>query len=167
MFVKLSLYHILIFFRNAFGILLLNSLPDFIETWIVKEILPQYQTSKLSGPWNTTVKTPVGDIAYKASVFSHDCETPVLVITIQQNESSGSNGDFQILSRIGITKREIETLSYLPLGYTNQQIATAMEISVSGVKKHLKNLNKKLDAAGRLETLLCAMSLREELASQL
>lgn len=111
-----------------------------------------------------TVETPVGKMSYSANVFPRDAETPVLVITIQQHES---NGDFQILSRIGLTKREIETLSYLPLGYTNQQIATAMAISVSGVKKHLRNLGKKLNTAGRLETLFRALSLKEELGPEL
>ena len=78
--------------------------------------------------------------------------------------ASGPTEDFDLLARIGITGREAEILAYLPLGYTNRDIADAMEITVNGVKKHLRRIGRKLDAGGRTEILYKALMKKREIA---
>jgi DNA-binding CsgD family transcriptional regulator len=85
-------------------------------------------------------------------------DQPVLVLQIDPH---GCSEDFSALTKQGFSAREIETLSYLPLGYTNRQIAMAMGITVDGVKKHLKNLGRKLEATGRSEILYRALWLKK------
>ncbi len=87
-----------------------------------------------------------------------------LVIKLSTHEPSE---DFSILSSIGITQREIEELEYLPLGYSNQQIALAMDIKEITVKKHLRNAGRKLDASVRTELLYNAMVKKKSLTIEM
>lgn len=152
------------FLRDAMSTPHSDELPEFVRTWVLETIIPQYRMSNLLGPWQIDKKSPAGDISCRAHLFSHPYHQPILVIRFRQHETAV---DFQILSHGGITQREIEVLSYLPLGYTNQQIATAMDISVSGVKKHLRKLSDKLDTTGRSETLYQALHLKQQLEQQM
>ena len=51
------------------------------------------------------------------------------------------------------TARELEILRLLNSGATNQEIADALVVAVSTVKKHISNLLTKLDATNRVEAL--------------
>jgi DNA-binding CsgD family transcriptional regulator len=79
---------------------------------------------------------------------------------------NGPTEDFDALSAMGLTKRETMVLSYLPLGYSNAQIAMALDIGEDGVKKHLSNISRKLDASGRAEILYKAMLRKREINSK-
>jgi DNA-binding CsgD family transcriptional regulator len=48
-----------------------------------------------------------------------------------------------------LTPRELEVLSLLPQGYTNQQIAERLKITETTVKNHLTNIYGKLGVKGR------------------
>jgi DNA-binding CsgD family transcriptional regulator len=50
-----------------------------------------------------------------------------------------------------LTPREADILSYLPLGYTNAQIATALGTSPRTVRNQLGGLFEKLGVATRAE----------------
>lgn len=50
-----------------------------------------------------------------------------------------------------LTKREIQMLHFLALGYTNSQIAEKTHISEHTVKTHLYNVFKKIDVSNRLQ----------------
>lgn len=50
-----------------------------------------------------------------------------------------------------LTPRETEVLRYIALGYTNQQIADTLQISVRTVEGHRANLMDKLGLKARLE----------------
>jgi DNA-binding CsgD family transcriptional regulator len=65
-----------------------------------------------------------------------------------------------VLKKCGLTNREIQVLAYLPLGYTNQQIASALNISEVTVKKHMEHIGRKLDARGRTMIMRKAEQLR-------
>jgi DNA-binding NarL/FixJ family response regulator len=82
---------------------------------------------------------------------------PVLSVRF---EPHGNTETFSELAVLGLTEREIEALSYLPLGYTNKQIAMAMSIGEDGVKKYFKRLSRKLNASGRTELLYQALTLK-------
>lgn len=48
-----------------------------------------------------------------------------------------------------MTVREQETLSLLPTGVSNQQIANDLCVDISTIKFHVKNIFKKLDVSSR------------------
>lgn len=52
-----------------------------------------------------------------------------------------------------LSKRELEILSLVAKGYTNQQIAERLFISIRTVKKHIENMNDKLDVHNRVQAV--------------
>jgi NarL family two-component system response regulator LiaR len=52
-----------------------------------------------------------------------------------------------------LTKREEEILELLTAGKLNKEIADKLHISIDTVKKHLKNIYKKLDVRNRTEAV--------------
>ena len=52
-----------------------------------------------------------------------------------------------------LTARERDMLATLTIGYTNQQIASQLDISLNTVKFHLKNLYDKLGVASRAQAV--------------
>lgn len=55
-----------------------------------------------------------------------------------------------------LTERELEILLLISEGYTNQQMASHLVVSLNTVKKHLSNLYSKLDVTSRTQALLRA-----------
>jgi len=52
-----------------------------------------------------------------------------------------------------VTRRELQVLKLLELGYSNQQIADDLAISVNTAKKHAANIYKKLDVSNRIKAV--------------
>jgi two-component system, NarL family, response regulator LiaR len=67
--------------------------------------------------------------------------------------------DEQILSNLGISKREFEVLALLGKGMSNQEIADALFISQNTVKTHTSRLFEKLDVKNRTHAILKAKEL--------
>jgi DNA-binding NarL/FixJ family response regulator len=61
--------------------------------------------------------------------------------------------------RGALTLREIEVLQLTARGYTNLQIARALLISVSTVKKHLRSVVSKLGVSDRTQATVRPSSL--------
>ena len=57
-----------------------------------------------------------------------------------------------------LTGREMEVLRLMARGLTNRQIASALHISSSTIKNHVKNILTKLDVAGRTEAVSLCLS---------
>lgn len=55
-----------------------------------------------------------------------------------------------------LTNREIEILSFIRLGMTNEEIAEKMFISMNTVKTHIYNVYKKINAVNRMQAVLWA-----------
>ena len=55
-----------------------------------------------------------------------------------------------------LTRREIEILSMLAVGATNEEIAEALFISPNTVKTHIYNIFKKIHVPNRLQAALWA-----------
>jgi len=64
-----------------------------------------------------------------------------------------------MVEQIGITKRELEILQMLSLGFSNQKIADKLFISLSTVKAHNQNLFEKLEVKNRTEAVAAARRL--------
>lgn len=54
---------------------------------------------------------------------------------------------------LGLTRREAETAEFIAKGYSNIEIASAMDISENTVKTHLANIYKKLGLNYRTELM--------------
>lgn len=55
-----------------------------------------------------------------------------------------------------LTNREIEILSYIRLGMTNEEISEKMFISMNTVKTHIYNVYKKINAVNRMQAVIWA-----------
>lgn len=65
----------------------------------------------------------------------------------------------KICDELGISKRELEIIQLLALGYSNQEISEKLFISIHTVKSHSSNVYAKLDAKRRTEAVLKARNL--------
>lgn len=61
--------------------------------------------------------------------------------------------DTSLMSRLEISKRELEILNLLAQGHSNQEIATKLFVSVSTVKTHNQNLFEKLEVKRRIQAV--------------
>ena len=146
--------------RDYFGPMACNPLPDPLMRWIETDIAPSWKPGQLAGPWNQRFPGIKGTLACTAFAVKGPSDRPMVLISFQPH---GETEDFSLLERAGLTHREGQVLNYLPLGYTNRQIAMAMGIGENGVKQHLKRLSRKLNAAGRAELLYRALTLKQKL----
>jgi len=67
--------------------------------------------------------------------------------------------DTLLVSQLELSKRELEILSLLAQGHSNQEIAAKLFVSVSTVKTHLQNLFEKLEVKRRIQAIEKARSL--------
>jgi DNA-binding NarL/FixJ family response regulator len=58
---------------------------------------------------------------------------------------------------VGLTEREMEVLSLVAQGLTNDQIAQQMHLSTRTVEAHLTHIYNKLNVSSRTEAALLAM----------
>jgi DNA-binding NarL/FixJ family response regulator len=110
--------------------------------------------------WHRDFILPDRSIHCLAQPIKDTSGNPLLLIRFF---SSHLNEDFSVLAGNGLTRSQINILNFLPLGYTNPQIANALCVKEITVKKHIQALGNKLHARGRTEILFKAMRLRDEL----
>src|SRR5216684_7083216 len=58
-----------------------------------------------------------------------------------------------------LTEREMEVLNLLVQGYSNKEVARALQIAEDTVKVHVKHILSKLGVQSRTQAALCAMRL--------
>jgi len=151
-----------LFLRRHFQYGIKTVIPEPINNWIKNTIAPEGRLRPNTGPWLLKLPLAVMDLYCKAFVVVTEFKQPALLINLIPH---GEPLDFAILSSLGLSKREIEALSYLPLGYTNRQIAMTMNIEEVTVKKHFKNASKILGTYGKTELLYQAIKKKELLES--
>ena len=61
--------------------------------------------------------------------------------------------DTAMISRLELSKRELEILNLLSIGHSNQEIAEKLFISLSTVKTHNQNIFEKLDVKRRTQAV--------------
>ena len=61
--------------------------------------------------------------------------------------------DTLLVSQLELSKRELEILSLLAQGHSNQEIAAKLFVSLSTVKTHIQNLFEKLDVKRRIQAV--------------
>ncbi len=135
-----------------------KTIPLVIDKWLTKKIAPKGFLESGQGPWTLNLHLPGLDLYLKAHTVVTGINHLVLLVMIYPHSQTV---DFSLLQRNGFTYREVETLSFLPLGYTNRQIAIAMDIEEVTVKKHLKNCAQKLGTVGKTDTLYQALQRKQ------
>ncbi len=138
-----------------------GDMPISILRWIHEEIAPQEHLPALGGPWylKRSLANPTIELVAHL-IGSRDGAKRYLLVT---KNSDQRESDFSSLARIGLTEREIETLTYLPFGYTNSQIAGAMNLREITIKKHFRHIGRKLKAKRKTEILSNALLQVQEL----
>ena len=68
--------------------------------------------------------------------------------------------DATLVSQLELSKRELEILSLLAQGHSNQEIAAKLFVSLSTIKTHIQNLFEKLDVKRRIQAVEKAKRLR-------
>jgi two-component system nitrate/nitrite response regulator NarL len=66
----------------------------------------------------------------------------------------------ELLSRVGLTRREYEVLRFAAMGHNNPEIAEQLELARNTVKAYLKTAMQKLNARNRVEAIARAHELR-------
>lgn len=61
--------------------------------------------------------------------------------------------DTLLVAQLELSKRELEILDLLAQGYSNQEIAAKIFVSLSTVKTHIQNLFEKLDVKRRTQAV--------------
>ena len=61
--------------------------------------------------------------------------------------------DTSLVSQLELSKRELEILSLLAQGHSNQEIAAKLFVSLSTIKTHIQNLFEKLDVKRRIQAV--------------
>ena len=80
--------------------------------------------------------------------------TRFFFIKITRNKKAENKLSLQISAQYGLTEREIQISELIVGGYSNQDIAESLHISISTVKIHVANLFRKLQVHTRMEAIM-------------
>lgn len=80
-------------------------------------------------------------------------ETVVVEKEVYVNRNENFVLNTSLISQLELSKRELEILSLLAQGHSNQEIAAKLFISLSTVKTHIQNLFEKLDVKRRIQAV--------------
>ena len=80
-------------------------------------------------------------------------ETVVIEKEVYVNRNENFVLDTSLVSQLELSKRELEILSLLAQGHSNQEIAAKLFVSLSTVKTHIQNLFEKLDVKRRIQAV--------------
>jgi two-component system response regulator NreC len=92
-------------------------------------------------------------VVYRGDVFIYPSLARLLVRDFLQRSDAGTSSGVEEL-----TPREREVLTYIAEGYTNQEIANALVISVKTVDRHRENIMHKLNLHNRVELVKYAIA---------
>jgi two-component system, NarL family, response regulator LiaR len=80
-------------------------------------------------------------------------ETVVVEKEVYIDRNENFVPDHSLVSQLELSKREMEILSLLAQGQSNQEIAEKLFVSLSTVKSHNQNLFEKLDVKRRIQAV--------------
>lgn len=75
------------------------------------------------------------------------------------NSNIALSANDEMAEKLNISKRELEVLLLLTKGYTNQEIADELFISLNTAKTHISNIYLKLDVTKRTKAIAKAKEL--------
>ena len=80
-------------------------------------------------------------------------ETVVVEKEVYVTRNENFVQDTLLVSQLELSKRELEILSLLAQGHSNQEIAAKLFVSLSTVKTHVQNLFEKLEVKRRIQAV--------------
>ena len=80
-------------------------------------------------------------------------ETVVVEKEVYVSRNENFVRDTALVDQLELSKRELEILSLLAQGHSNQEIAAILFVSLSTVKTHNQNLFEKLDVKRRIQAV--------------
>src|SRR5580765_7584399 len=80
-------------------------------------------------------------------------ETVVVEKEVYVTRNENFAPDTPLVSQLELSKRELEVLSLMAQGHSNQEIAAKLFVSLSTVKTHIQNLFEKLDVKRRIQAV--------------
>lgn len=95
--------------------------------------------------------------AYRGDLFVHPSLTRALVKSYLEAGGKGPPGEALRAAFDGLTEREITVLRLLALGYTNQEIADLLILSVKTVETHRARIMEKLGLKSRADLVRYAI----------
>lgn len=88
----------------------------------------------------------------------------IKTVVVEKEVYINRNEDFiqntALITQLEISKRELQILSLLAQGHSNEEIAKTLFVSISTVKTHNQNLFEKLDVKRRLQAVEKAKKLQ-------
>ena len=84
---------------------------------------------------------------------SYRVETVVVEKEVYVNRNEHFVLDTSLVSQLALSKRELEILSLMAQGHSNQEIAGKLFVSLSTVKTHIQHLFEKLDVKRRTQAV--------------
>jgi LuxR family transcriptional regulator, maltose regulon positive regulatory protein len=92
--------------------------------------------------------------AYKAhktfQKLEAQMETRKVEVILEEIEASSQPPSLDLSNTTGLTRREVEVLRLLAAGKSNQEIASALFLSVRTVERHISNIYRKIGASGNV-----------------
>lgn len=80
-------------------------------------------------------------------------ETIVVEKTIYKNPNIPFVRNENAVAEFRLSKRELEVLDLLAVGYSNQEIAATLFVSLSTVKTHVSGILEKMDVKRRIQAI--------------
>jgi DNA-binding NarL/FixJ family response regulator len=80
-------------------------------------------------------------------------ETIIIEKTIYKDPAIPFTRNKAAIIEFGLSKREIEVLDLLAEGYSNQEIAEKLFVSLSTIKTHVSGILEKLDVKRRIQAI--------------
>lgn len=107
-----------------------------------------------AGAHGYVAKSAAADQLLDAIRATYQGEVPVLVSVVEADDEPS-----QVSSMLGqLSRREREVLKHIAQGYTNQQTADRLDLSIKTVEGYRARLARKLDARDRVDLVRVALA---------
>ena len=141
-------------FRNkgtiAYGISL--ALLLFLLKWLELRFIILEHSFEIYVGFIAIIFTTLG-IWLALKLSKPNIQTVVVEKEVYVNRNENFVLDKALISQFELSKRELEILSLLSQGHSNQEIAAKLFVSLSTVKTHNQNLFEKLDVKRRIQAV--------------
>lgn len=142
------------FLRKYVGRAQANSLPEPLESWVVARQRPDRDLSSRDEPFIARR----GESELEVRFLPAGEGQPMDVLLLQEGAGTALSQD---MASLGLTRREGEVVSLVMLGKTTPQIARALDVRPSTVKKHLEHVYAKLGVSSRAALIAKAMRAKK------
>ncbi|MFD1142321.1 response regulator transcription factor [Larkinella insperata] len=152
------LVHFLI--RNKLAILYGISLALllFLLKWLELRLLIIHHTSEIYIGSIALLFTGLG-IWLAQKLIKPKVKTIVVEKAVYHPQPAGFIRDEEELTKIGLSKRELEVLQLMAEGLSNQEIASRLFVSLNTIKTHSSNVLEKLEVKRRTQAVQKAKQL--------